>query len=348
MFNRDSLPTIVARTREDMLSRLSQDELLRRADAEISARVLAGLSHEFLGYLDWISKQVLYDSSDEDVLVRQASTFKVFQKPAEFASGVLPATGVNGRVIEVDKILRRRDGVEYITTAEVVIAGGTANVPVKAVLAGAAGNAATGTILTLVNPIDGVQSQLTVGATEIANGSDTEQVPPFRARFLRRLAAPPSGGSLLDYETWALEVPGVTRAWATAGEMGAGTVTVRFMRDNDLSPIPDAAEVQVVYDYIQSKRPATAILYVVAPVAMPQFFEIELTPGSLAVKAAVEAELRDLLQREAKPAGTILLSHLDEATSVAAGEEDHVLVSPTANLLFGVGQMATYGGVTWL
>ncbi|WP_431477840.1 baseplate J/gp47 family protein [Massilia eburnea] len=57
----------------------------------------------------------------------------------------------------------------------------------------------------------------------------------------------------------------------------------------------------VVQAYIDARRPVTAELYVVAPVAAPVPFQIQLTPGSASVKAAVEAELRDLILRESAP-----------------------------------------------
>jgi uncharacterized phage protein gp47/JayE len=135
--------------------------------------------------------------------------------------------------------------------------------------------------------------------------------------------------------------------------MGDGTVTVRVVRDNDASLIPDAAELAAVWAHIEAVRPVTGHLYVVAPIAAPVGFVIAgLTPASAAVKAAVEAGLRDLLAREAVPEGgygegRILVSHIREAISLAAGEYDHVLMSPPGNVTLTVGQMAVFGGITW-
>jgi uncharacterized phage protein gp47/JayE len=147
---------------------------------------------------------------------------------------------------------------------------------------------------------------------------------------------------------WALAVPGVTRAWVYPLEMGGGTVSVRFVRDNDASIIPDAAEVQAVKDYIDARRPVTADLYVVAPTPVTLNFSIHLTPNSAAVKAAVEAELRDLLLREAAPGVTLLISHIREAVSTAAGETDNVVVSPTADQVYTTGQMPVFGSIAWV
>ena len=59
------------------------------------------------------------------------------------------------------------------------------------------------------------------------------------------------------------------------------------------------------------------------------------------------AELRDLIQREAIPGGTLLISHIREAISVAAGEQEHVLSSPTENQTVPSYQVITFGGPTW-
>lgn len=55
--------------------------------------------------------------------------------------------------------LQTADGVVYVTTAD--SAGGQA--AIRAVAAGASGNAADGMELTLVSPIEGVQSTCTAG-----------------------------------------------------------------------------------------------------------------------------------------------------------------------------------------
>jgi uncharacterized phage protein gp47/JayE len=40
-------------------------------------------------------------------------------------------------------------------------------------------------------------------------------------------------------------------------------------------------------------------------------------------------------------------THISEAISLAAGETDHVLTVPAANVAPSIGQMATFGAITW-
>ena len=111
--------------------------------------------------------------------------------------------------------------------------------------------------------------------------------------MLARIQQPPHGGASYDYTTWALEVSGVTRAWVYPQELGLGTVTVRFVRDFDATPIPYAGEVAAVQAYIDARRPVTALVTVVAPAAVPINFQIQgLTPSNATVQAAGSATIQ--------------------------------------------------------
>ena len=85
-----------------------------------------------------------------------------------------------------------------------------------------------------------------------------------------------------------------------------------------------------------------------APVAVPVNFTLSVTPNTATVKAAVEAELRALILRDGKPGVALKISHIREAISIAAGEDDYVLTLPAANVAMATGQIATMGVVTWL
>lgn len=348
-FARPDLQTLIDRAAGDIETRLpGADARLRRSNLNVLARVHAGGVHGLYGYLDWLARQILVDLAEAEILERHASIWGIARVPAAFAVGQATATGTNGTVVPAGTIFRRADGAEYATDAEATIAGGSATLTLVAVEAGQAGNAAANTTLNIVTPIAGLNAAAAVMAGGLASGADIEEDDSLRARVLARIQQPPHGGARHDYVAWAKEVPGVTRAWCYPLELGVGTVTVRFVRDDDASIIPDPAEVATVQAYIDARRPVTANLTVVAPVAVPIAFQITLTPNSAGVQAAVEAELRDLLLREAEPGSTILISHIREAISLAAGETDHVLVAPAADVTHTIGEMATFGSITWL
>jgi uncharacterized phage protein gp47/JayE len=324
------------------------DARLAFGNLNVIAHIIAGATDGLYGYLQWQARQLLPDTSEEEVLDRHASIWGIYRRPAAAASGDAVVSGQAGTVVPAGTLFVRADGWQFSSAAEVTLAGATAIVSLGAMVAGVASNTAAGAALTLVSPVAGLASAATVDIGGLVNGSDIENDGLLRARLLARIKAPPDGGSVTDYEQWALEVAGVTRAWVAPLELGAGTVTVRFVRDGDASPIPDAGEVAAVQSYLDERRPVTAELTVAAPVAVPIAFQIALTPGTAAVKAAVEVELRDLILRESGPGQTLLISHIREAISIAAGEEDHVLVAPAANVVHAIGEMATFGSLTWI
>tara|TARA_R110002050_G_scaffold269917_1_gene412409 strand:- start:33360 stop:34412 length:1053 start_codon:yes stop_codon:yes gene_type:complete len=348
-FKRPTLTELNERVVNDIETRVPASEpRLRRSLFNVLARVFSGVVHGLYGYLDYLSKQILPDTADDEYLVRHASIWGLIRKPAAPAIGNVTFTGNNGTVIPAGTLLQRSDSVEFATASEVIIAGGTALATVTAEVAGADGNTDAAIVLNLVSVIAGADSQATIDGSGLTSGSYQEDDTSLRQRVLSRIQQPPHGGALFDYQAWALEVSGVTRAWVSPLELGAGTVTVRFVRDDDVSIIPDLTEIEAVQDYIDNLRPVTADVTVVAPIAVELNLTIQLTPASSLVQAAVQAELKDLLRRESQPSGTILLSHLREAISIAAGETDHNLVSPSADVTHSTGEMATMGTITWL
>ena len=156
------------------------------------------------------------------------------------------------------------------------------------------------------------------------------------------------GGTQADYEQWALEVPGVTRAFVTQ-EMGRGTVTVRFMMDGTYPDgVPKDGDRQAVAAHIETVRPVTADVYVVLPVADPLNLRLRITPYTAAIRLAAEANLWAAVRRDAVPGGTIFLSRLHEALSLTEKEEDHVIIFPTANVTPETGHIVVPGSIEWV
>jgi uncharacterized phage protein gp47/JayE len=313
----------------------------------------AGAVHCLYGFLDWIAKQGFPDTAEAENMERWATLYSIVRKASTKATGTVTLTGTNGMLVNTGTVLQRGDGVEFVTTQAVTIASGTAIPTVEAKKAGEDGNTTTATILTFVSPIAGVNATATSGT--LAGGTDSESDDSLRERLLIRMRQPPQGGAEFDYKAWALECAGVTRAFVVAQEAGVGTVTVRPMMDDTYANgIPQAGDIETIQSYIHSKRPVTAAVTVVAPTPTTLNFNITLkkkdgaTENSPTVRAAVEAELKDLITRDAEPGGKILLSRMREAISIAAGEYDHVLNSPAADVTQATGQIAVFGAITWV
>lgn len=321
--------------------------------ADVLATVWAGGVHMLHGHLDWLSKQLFPDTSEREHLLRQAALYGITPTPASYASGTVTATGTDASIIPAETLLLRSDGVTYRVTADATIVAGEATLTVEAVEAGSAGNLDTAETLTFESPIAGVDSEATVaGAGGIAGGFDEETTEGTRDRLLLRWREPPQGGADQDYEAWALAVAGVTRAWVYPNENGLGTVVVRFVLDEEADIFPGPAVVDAVQDALDAERPITAEVTAEAPTPLEVDFEVEVTPDTTAVREAVQAELADLLYREAEPGdgagrGTILVSQIRTAIGVAEGVTDYVLTSPVADVVPAVGELAVLGDVDW-
>lgn len=348
-FNRPTPTEILHRLEVELNAAFpGADAKLRQSVESVLARMQAMSSHEMYGYIDWIAKQILPDTADAEVLDRHSTLWGVPRKASTAATGAITFTGTTGITIPAGAVLRRADNAEYTLDADVTLAGGTGTGQVSASVAGADGNAVVGAKLNLTSPVAGVQSQTTVAGAGLTGGTDTESDADLRRRIIARIQQPPHGGADHDYVAWALAVAGVTRAWVYPLQYGLGTVGVTFVMDNKAGTIiPSAGEVTDVQDYIDTQRPVTADVTVFAPVAVPVNFQINLSPNTVAVQNAIKAELEDFFRREAKPGGTLYISRIREAISTAAGEFDHVLVAPAANVVMAFGQMPVIGTWTW-
>lgn len=349
-FVRPTLPDLVVRIQADFVSRLELvGAILRRSMVYVLSRVVAGATHMLHGHLEFLSRQLSPVTAEDLYLVRWASLYGMAKTAPSFAIGLTVAiTGTNGTVIPVDTVLVRSDGVEYQTDAEVTIASGTSAPTLTAVVAGADGNAATATVLSFQSPIAGADADVIVGGSGIVNGTDRETTEELRTRLLERIAEPAHGGDSNDYVVWSKEVAGVTRAWVSPLALGPGTVLVRFTRDLDVSPIPDAGEVAAVQAHLDVVAPAHATVTVVAPVDSPQVFTIALTPNTTATRAAATAELDDLFSRESEPGVTMLLSHFRTAIGIATGVSNYVLTVPAADVTHTANQLPSRGTITFV
>lgn len=343
-FETPSLPVLISRTQSDLAS-----DALRRSDAQVLARTLSGTAYGLYGYLDWIVDQILPDKADEETLERIAALrLNQPRNAAQPAEGSVSFSATAGAVLDVNVVLQSGDGRMYRVTAGVTTVAGVNSTTIEAVDAGALGNADVGLALTLVQPVEGVTNAFTVIAPGLSGGIAKESIESLRARVIRSYRVIPHGGSADDYETWALEFPGVTRAWCRGNYLGAGTVGLFVMRDNDVVPVPNPAQLQEIKDYIEPLRPVTAELYVLAPTVKLVHYSIHPVPDTSAVRAAITSSLNDLHEREAGLGDTLLISHIREAISGAAGETDHSLTVPAANVTAATNELLTFGGITWL
>lgn len=320
------------------------------------------------GYLDWIALQAVPWTAENEFAIGWGGLKGVTRKPAAFAAG---GETISGTVIKTDipagTLLSRTDGTAYATLADAMIGSGLmAPIAFEAVVSGAAGNAAAGTILTFQSPITGLPSSL-VTVNPIVGGADLEAFDSFKARYLQRYAEPPAGGARSDYIEWAEEVPGVTRAWCNPNGAGAGTVVVYVMLDDaeaghggfpqgsNGTAAPETRDVSatgdqlVVADHLYPLRPVTALVYVCTPIAWPVVFTLANlgTANTATNLAAIQGALDIMFLRLSDPLGGAIYPNAWEAAiNALPGVPNFTVTSPAAPLFPPVGYLPVRGTVT--
>ncbi|HGY6721731.1 TPA: baseplate J/gp47 family protein, partial [Escherichia coli] len=232
---------------------------------------------------------------------------------------------------------------------------GTLNVSVEAESAGRAGNAPAGTKLTFITPQAGINQTATVTGTGITGGADVETVPELLSRLVFRVQNPPSGGTQYDFERWAREVPGVTRAWCRPEWPQAGSVGVTFVQDNNPDIFPGDGDVQRVADYIRSHddpatgqpvgQPLGPTVTVFKLTNKPVPFSIRIIPKTPENQAAVKQALTDLLYNESRPGGLVLPSSFWRAVAGVKNLEDFEVRSPLTSVQAGDSELLTVGEI---
>lgn len=347
---------------------------LRNAIVPILGWAMAGLAYLHYAYQDYIAQNATPWNAQDEWLFGWAGLVGVTQKDATAATGTwtMAGTGVANTALPSGTILSA-GGLQFTTTAAAsVSSGGALSVAVVCSTAGTVGNLATGTGMSLATPVGGINStgSFTLGTP----GADQETQAAMKTRMLQRYAAPPQGGDLADYVEWALEVPGVTRAWATPNGNGAGTVVVYTMFDDTESAyggFPQgtggvaAAETRgtaatgdqlTVANSIFSKQPVTALVSSVSPIKTSIDFTVT-GANAPTCQAEIETALADMFVRLANVGGT-----LDPATMAAwpeiepndwyaaleaiPGLGSFDVTSPNAPLTPTAGQLYAVGTVT--
>lgn len=362
-------------TLTELKNQVAQDlsaagSMLRFSNLAIVGKAQANLSNLEYGYLDWISKQSNPYTAEDEFLEAWAALKNVFRNAATQATGKATFTGIAGKVMPIGTQWARTDGKTF-TTTEAGTVGIDGTVEVSAVadedpsgLLGAFGNTLTGTQMALTVGIPGIQPNGVVSVA-FTGGADLEDNDSLRSRMLQAYQNQPQGGSQSDYDTWALQVPGVTRVWTKRNGMGVGTVVVFFMMDavrsgdggfpqgtNGISQLEERSgtvadgDQLIVADHIYPLQPVTALVYACAPGENSVDFDIDGV--DVGQQAAVTVALADLLYREGVPGGTIPLAHVWSAVESAVGNAPFLIVNPATDIVSSAGYLPMLGTLTWL
>ncbi len=329
-------------------AQLSQipEGIFQRSLLRVIAKVLAGASYLKFQFLAFLSRQLFIETAEKEYLEQKARDYFLTRKSATKA--VLNATVTGNRDTIIPQDARFQGTAEYeLDTGYTVGASGELTIQLTAIDAGIVGNVSVGTILTLVNPIAGLDPQATV--TEIVTeAADSETDDAFRVRLRERISQVARGGALEDWASWAKEVAGITRAWALRTYMGAGTVGVMVVADEADPITPTSSKIQEVYEYLTaSDKPAAAKPFVFAPTLRTVDYTIHIEPDTPEIRTAVQADLKTFWTDNGGPGKTVQPSQWSSVISTVSGEDSHAITEPTAAITTSNMEVAILGEITW-
>lgn len=223
-------------------------------------------------------------------------------------------------------------GEHYETTRPGTISAGalSADVPARAVNAGAAGNTGAGTILSMSLPPAGVASCSNPEA--FTGGEEEENDESLRARILDSYQRLPNGANAAFYESEAMLHEGVAAAKAVGRARGTGTVDVYVAT---AAGIPEESLLTQIEAELEEKREIAVDVQVLAPTAKTVDVSLALAVETGAeedtVCAAAKAAIRGYFSGAllGKP---VLLSELYAILHEVPGLANYRILAPTADV----------------
>jgi uncharacterized phage protein gp47/JayE len=360
-FARPTLTEIINRIKSDFNTYVADSiSFLRRSVYNIFAKTYGAALHLLYDYLEYAKDQLFILTADEAHLEKHGAEYGIFKNNGTRATGSTVMSGTVGETIPAQtEIQSDSDNIYRTDSLATIGAGGTVSVAFTAAEVGNDYNEDAGTTLTFVSPLINVNVDTTVDSNGITGGLNEDTVEEFRTKILNRKRKPPHGGTEDDYETWALEYAGVTRAWSIPQYQGAGTIGLAFVMDDETDIFPDETTRDAVKAYIVAHSdPGTGKTVGVPVTAQPGFFVIEnaaltmnmtiqISPNTSAVQSAVLAKLADMILQKGGAEETVTISHIYEAVSTSLGEEKCKIIVPTDDVTATAAQVHVLGDVTF-
>lgn len=364
-YERPTLTRLIEQAQTDVASSLGLFALLRYSVERSFAVALAGLAQGLYGFLDWISRQSVPFTATGEYRAAWAALRGVYQKGESTAGGYASFPATDGQVLPIGTpVTAAATGARFLTTAGALAAGGVVTAPIEAVDPGPAGNLAAGTVLVLGTAIAGINGT-GQAAGALTGGAGVEGDDDFRDRMLAAYAEPPQGGALADYVRWALEVPGVTRAWAIPFGSGPGTISVYAMLDDanagsggfpvgtdggatdEARTTPATGDQLTIADHIFEVQPVTALVRAYAPAPYPVAFSIGNLPDE-SLRAPILEALTDVMRQKGVVSGTMYPSDFTSALDAIPGLTRYSMPIPSGPVTSDPGTLHQRGTVTWI
>lgn len=304
------------------------DDSFDKRQGSIMYDVMVPFAYEVMyqnKYLRSLIFQAFVSKAEGQFLDFAAQDYGIKRNPATFAEVPIQYIGEPGTLVPRDSQVGdfSRPEVYFITSENLTLdSSGHGVVRAVANVGGTIGNVIAGYV---VNDLSGITGVTSVTNLEQAKGGAEEEPDEIlRNRILFQKRNPEHGGTLIDYEKWALTVEGVEYARAINVPRGLGTVDLII--GANLSIIDRV--VKEVFNVVDKKKPSGIDVIVRKVSSFKQTFKVKVV--GLDSQTAQDVVLQYI--KSLPVGGDVLLSRIS-ASLIVAGAEDATVLEPTTNVI---------------
>lgn len=314
---------------------------------DLAARMYAVAAQVYGLYVqaDWVKRQCFPQSAQGEYLDHHAQLRGLERKKAVKAHGILrfsisqPAQ--TQRVIPVGTVCMTAQLVRFETMEEGIISAGklTCDVFARAVEAGAAGNVAAGSVVSLAVAPVGVAGCSNPQA--FSGGADAEDDETLRERVLDTYRRLPNGANAAFYQQAALSFDQVAAAAVLPRARGRGTVDVVVA---SRAGAPEQALLQELTDYFQQRREIAVDVQVRRPESVPVQVAVQVTAQTGQDTQAVLERVKQALTgwfTGARLGEDVLLAGLGSVIYGCEGVKNYKITAPSADVTLDSDQLPT-------
>jgi uncharacterized phage protein gp47/JayE len=322
-FKRNSLAALLDRVYANYTGLFRPlDKTPRQNLLKVFASVDAGIYHQLLGDLDFLSKQIFPDTAEGKYL-REHWSSRTTPLYAITASGEAVMTGTADRPVPSGVVFEAASKERYyLENASRLDGCGAALVTVKAENPGQQANLAAGEKLSVISALPaGVDSQAVVSGGGIIGGADAESDEEYLARVLAALRNPSRYGKTGDFALWARDASAeVSAAWEFKNFGVFGAVLVQVIKGNQMDGVQQVDNLAEVRNYISAAAPPV-LFELRTPAIMPVNPSVSLPPheDSQQNRELAETRIKTWMQLAARPgaqitAGALRMAVIDGVT----------------------------------
>lgn len=257
-FKRDSLGATLDRIYANYVSLFKPlDKTPRQSLLKVFSAVDAGIYHQLLGDLDFLSLQLFPDTATGAYL-REHWSSRIPPLHAIAAKGDVILSGLPNKPVPAGMVFKSVVGETYFTEKAYKLgADGTITARVKAQDTGIKANLAEGEDLSIISAIPaGIDSKAVVASGGIVGGADAETDEEYLIRVLIQLRNPSRYGKEDDFASWAMDAsPEVSAAWEYKNFGVFGSLLIQVINGNQINGISPVSNIDEIKNYMNEVAP---------------------------------------------------------------------------------------------